>query len=141
MRDLFDAYLLLTQGALDRERLRLAFLVYGGLNRVDWRTVTIEHVVYDVRELESQLLPVLHGRALAGISDMHAWARQLVEGCRQGLAIVLPLCAHEHEFLDRLLDYGEIAPALLTPDEHMRQRIARHPGLLWKALNVRQHRL
>ncbi len=139
-RDLFDAHQLLTQRSLDRERLRLAFLVYGGLNRVDWRTVAIESVGYDVRELESQLLPVLHGGAIAGISDMHAWACQLVEECQQGLSFVLPLHDHEREFLDRLLDHGEIAPVLLTSEEQMQQRITRHPGLLWKAQNVRQHR-
>ena len=37
-RDLFDVHQLLTQASLDRERLRLAFVVYGAMNRRDWRT-------------------------------------------------------------------------------------------------------
>jgi len=102
---------------LDRERLRLAFLVYGGLNRVDWRTVAIERVGLDVRELESQLLPVLRTGAVTGISDMSALASQLVKECRQGLSMILPLHDNEREFLDRLLDYGEIVPELLTTNE------------------------
>ena len=34
-RDLFDAHLLLTRQALDAERLRLGFVVYGAMNRKD----------------------------------------------------------------------------------------------------------
>lgn len=40
-RDLFDAHLLLTQGKVERERLRLAFVVYGAMNRRDWRGVSV----------------------------------------------------------------------------------------------------
>lgn len=138
-RDLFDAHHLLTQRMLDRERLRLAFVIYGGLNRTDWRTVSIDSIDYDAHELESQLMPVLHGDAIAEITDTHAWARQLVEVCRQELTAVLPLRDNERQFLDRLLDDGEIAPELLTEDGQMQERIALHPGLVWKAYNVRQH--
>ncbi|MCK4727607.1 MAG: nucleotidyl transferase AbiEii/AbiGii toxin family protein, partial [Desulfobacterales bacterium] len=35
-RDLFDVHLLLTHGGLDNRRLRLAFVVYGAMNRKDW---------------------------------------------------------------------------------------------------------
>src|SRR5450759_497214 len=41
-RDLFDARELLRPGSLDAGKLRLAFVVYGALNRVDWRTVGLE---------------------------------------------------------------------------------------------------
>ena len=139
-RDLFDAHHLLTRCALHSDRLRLAFLVYGGLNRVDWRTVSAEKVGYDARELKHQLLPVLHGEAVSGITDPHAWAQKLVAECRAGLAVVLPFRDHEREFLDQLLDDGVIAPELLTTDEPLAQRIAAHPGLLWKAQHVRQYK-
>jgi hypothetical protein len=52
---------------------------------------------------------------------------------------VLPLRAPEKEFLDRLLDYGEIKAALLTSDESLADRIASHPGVQWKAINVQEH--
>lgn len=48
---------------LDFERLRIAFVVYGGMNRKDWRTVNIEDVGFDVREFDSQLLPTLRNAA------------------------------------------------------------------------------
>jgi len=53
---------------------------------------------------------------------------------------VLPLIPEEAEFLDRLMERGEIAPALLTGDADLRERIRSHPGLRWKPVNVRKHR-
>jgi hypothetical protein len=44
----------------------------------------------------------------------------------------------EKEFLDRLLEYGAIVPSLLTEDEGFAARIRHHPGLGWKAINVRK---
>ena len=50
------------------------------------------------------------------------------------------MAAWSRAFLDRLLDGGEIDATLLTDDENMKMRIATHPGLKWKALNVQQHK-
>lgn len=136
-RDLFDAQHLLSLGNLDAARLRLAFVVYGAMNRRDWRTVALEDVSFNKDELEIQLRPVLRegGITIPG----EEWGMRLVEKCRNALHIVLPLSPAELEFLDRLLDHGEIVPTLLTADSYMAQRLAEHPMLEWKAQNVRQH--
>ena len=39
---------------------------------------------------------------------------------------------------NRILDYGDIEPSLLTSNKDMGTRIRNHPGLQWKALNVRE---
>jgi len=44
------------------------------------------------------------------------------------------------EFLNLVLDKGEINPELLTADEDLQDRIGRHPLLEWKAVNVREFR-
>jgi hypothetical protein len=64
----------------------------------------------------------------------------LVKDCRDFLAGLLPFIEAEMEFLNRLLDKGEIAPELLTADEGLQDRIRRHPLLEWKAVNVREFR-
>ncbi|MBW2635246.1 MAG: nucleotidyl transferase AbiEii/AbiGii toxin family protein, partial [Deltaproteobacteria bacterium] len=51
-RDLFDVCSLLREQTLDGLRLRLGFVVYGGANRRDWRTITIEDIRADSREVE-----------------------------------------------------------------------------------------
>jgi len=65
---------------------------------------------------------------------------RLMTECRKQMKMVLPLRKNEKQFLDRLLDHGEIMPTLLTDDPAMAARIGQHPGLKWKALNVRQHK-
>lgn len=136
-RDLFDAHHLLTRHALDIGRLRTAFVLYGAMNRRDWRHVTADDVRTDIRELRNQLIPVLSGDAMGGAAAADDWVRRLAGECREALAMVLPLADPEREFLDRLLDYGEIRGDLLSRDERLLELIPRHPALLWKAHHAR----
>lgn len=138
-RDLFDTHHLLTKTKLDTEKIRLGFILYGAMNRKDWRTVAISDICYDKRELDNQLLPVLRRQFIE--NDMPAnWAEQMIHQCKDALSVVLPLKDHEIAFLDALLDRGDIKPELLTDDSDMAKRIATHPLLQWKAVNVKRHR-
>jgi len=137
-RDLFDTHELLERRTLEPEKLRLGFVVYGAINRKDWRAVSVEDVGFDARELRDTLLPVLRMDHLANLDDPASWAQRLVQETRAALAAVLPNSDNEREFLDRLLDQGEIEPSLLTSDPAIAERILHHPGLLWKAQNVRE---
>lgn len=136
-RDLFDAHQLLTTQQFDIGRLRLAFVVYGALNRKDWRTVSAGDVGFSPNEIKNELIPVLR-RTAAG--DLPELMPRLVDDVRDKLAMVLPLSDGESRFLSQLLDEGIIAPALLTDDHELGERIRNHPGLSWKAVNVRAHR-
>ena len=139
-RDLFDAHRLLTTQQLESEQLRLAFVVYGAMNRRDWREVQAEDVDFEAKEMRDHLLPTIRRHFLATLSDPDNWARDLVARCRAALQCVLPLRPHEKDFLNRLLDYGEIKAGLLTNDKPLADRIASHPLIQWKAINVQQHR-
>jgi hypothetical protein len=138
-RDLFDANQLLTRGDFDREKLRLGFVLYGAMNRKDWRTVSIEDVGYDPKELENELVPVIRSDFLAK-QQAGDWAKKMIAECRNRLEIVLPMTAQEMAFLDQVLDHGEIRPELLTADAVFADRVVTHPLLQWKALNVRKHK-
>ena len=139
-RDLFDSRLIFSTDGLDRQRLRLAFVVYGAMNRRDWRTLSVADVGFDAAELARQLMPTLNRGALPRDADPNAYGTTLVDECRRGLGTVLPLSAAELEFLDRLLENGEVEPALLTPDEDLQRRVRAHPLLEWKAQNIRRFR-
>lgn len=139
-RDLFDVRELLTATTFDPERLRLGFVVYGGINRRDWRTVTLDDVQVDPREVDQQLVPLLHAGVAPARADLVAWSERLAGECRERLSALLPLRAAEMEFLGHLNDQGEIVPELLTAEPEMQRLIRGHPGLRWKALNVRKHR-
>jgi len=138
-RDLFDVHRLLSEEGLDPARLRLVFLVYGGMNRKDWREVSVDGVSVTRREVETQLLPVLRGNAAPDRDEMDEWINSMVDGVKDGLSIVLPFTPDEREFLDGLNDRGEIFPELLTSDPGLQEILRTHPGLRWKAINVRKH--
>jgi predicted nucleotidyltransferase component of viral defense system len=137
-RDVFDVHQLLTTCHLDRRRLRLGFVIYGAINRRDWRAVSARDVSVDPEELQNQLSPMLRIQGLEGLGSVDSRPDRLLSECRELLSVVLPLEDPEREFLDRLLDHGEINPSLLTDDPGLAERIRSHPGLEWKAVNVRQ---
>lgn len=136
-RDLFDASLIFSLDTLDPDRLRTAFVVYGAMNRRDWRTVATEDIAFDPAELASQLTPTLRAGTESG--ERAAYGQALVDGCRRALSALLPLNDGELAFLDRLLDEGTIDASLLTSDRGLRERISAQPLLEWKARNVRRH--
>lgn len=134
-RDLFDAHQLLTRPGLDAERLRIASVAYGAMGRRDWRTVTLDGVAMDPGDADRRLLPLLRRSNAPTRRDLPGWCTRLVDECRERLSLVLPLRSHEREFIDGVLDRGEINPTLLTTDRELQQRIASHPALLWRALH------
>lgn len=137
-RDVFDAREILRRPGLDRAKLRLGFVVYGGLNRVDWREITIEHVRTTPGDVDTQLVPMLRFDLRPAKADVALWTEALVRETRELMAAVLPLEARELEFVERLNGNGDIAPELLTADAGMQAVIQDHPGLKWKALKVKQ---
>ena len=139
-RDLFDSHRILHMDGLDFERLRIAFVVYGAMNRKDWRTVSVEDVDFDTAELDQQLIPTLRLGATQRTKESGNYGKTLVKECRQALSMLLPFNDAEREFLDALLDKGEIDATILTADSALQNRILQQPLLAWKALNVQQHK-
>ncbi len=138
-RDLYDTHRLLFDKTLpheiDMNLLRLVFIVYGGMNKHDWRKISINDIGFDSQELHNKLIPVLNQKELKNT----ALASQLVAECQQALSGLLPFTQNENQFLDQLLDHGEINASLITKDRDMQDKINNHPGLRWKAHNVKKY--
>jgi predicted nucleotidyltransferase component of viral defense system len=139
-RDLFDSHRILRMDNLDPHLLRIGFVVYGAMNRKDWRTVSAENVDIDAAELARQLIPTLRVNAVEAHAKSAEYGARLVRECREGLSAVLPFMDSERAFLDLLLDRGVIDSTILTADASLQRRIQRHPLLEWKAINVRRHK-
>ena len=137
-RDLFDTHLLLGRGELNLPLLRTAFVVYGALNRKDWRTISIKDISFDPNELDGMLLPLLRPSAMPEGSTAE-FTQKLSGECSEKLKAVLPFSDKEKVFLNRVLERGDIIPSLLTEDAELQRRIKEHPMLQWKAMNVRKH--
>ncbi len=139
-RDLFDCHRILNMDYLERDQIRIAFVVYGGMNRKDWRTVSIEDVDFNPAELARLLTSTLDARAIQEQGSPAEFGACLVRECREGLSMVLPFNDAERQFLDLLLDRGEIDSTILTADKALQKCIQQQPLLEWKALNVRQYK-
>lgn len=138
-RDLFDTHQLMTKTTMDVSRLRTAFVVYGAMNRMDWREISLSDITFDPEELEGQLRPMLRRSALDDATLDNDWMTSLVDTTVSALESLLPFSQTEMEFLDQLMDHGRIVAELLTDDQALTDRIQRQPGLQWKAHNVREH--
>jgi predicted nucleotidyltransferase component of viral defense system len=139
-RDLFDSHRILRMEDLERDHLRIGFIVYGAMNRIDWRTVSIDDAAFDAGEIAGQLIPTLRVRTAEVESNPIEYAFRLMEECRDALSAVLPFTDNERAFLDLLLDRGIVDSKTLTSDPLLQARIQRQPLLEWKALNVRHYK-
>ncbi len=83
----------------------------------------------DPADAPRDLVPMLRSDLAPARGEVTTWLDKLVAECRERLAIVLPLAAHELEFLERLNGAGDIAPELLTDDAAMQTIIRDLPGL------------
>jgi hypothetical protein len=110
------------------------------MNRKDWRTVSIADVNFDPDELARLLTPTLNRRFMEKQGPPAEYGKRLVKECQAKLEAVLPLNDPEREFLDLLLEKGEVDATALTPDKALQDRIHSQPLLQWKALNVKRHK-
>ena len=76
-RDLFDARGLLRRDGLDRAKLRLGFVVYGGANRRDWREVAVSDVTTTPAGVDAQLAPMLREGTRPRREDVGRWTESL----------------------------------------------------------------
>lgn len=139
-RDLFDGSRILEMNGLDFNRLRIGFVVYGAMNRKDWRTASADDLDVEFLGLARQLDPVLRLGVGEPRESLAEFGNRIVSVCRDRLSVVLPFTETERTFLDLVLDQGVIDPTLLTADTDLQQRIRSQPLLQWKAFHARRHK-
>ena len=82
-RDLFDCRRIFTTLKLNSVLLRVGFAAYGGMNRKDWRTVAIDDIGFDAKDLAARLIPTLHGSATPKRMSPEDYGRVLVGVCHK----------------------------------------------------------
>ena len=139
-RDLFDARRFLSIDKLDWNRIKAAVLAMGASGRRDWRTMSVDAIEGDPRELRNKLAVCLPRDRFAAKGEVDAWIDETVALCRERFAFLFDLTANERAFLDGVLDRGEIDADRLDIAPTFRTRIANMPMLAWKTRHVRKHR-
>ncbi len=137
-RDMYDAGRLLAVAPdlLSRPKFRIAFMCFVAGGRRDARTLRAQDRAVDPKAYARDVEPLLR-------VDAHEEKEAQVDvASRVQSAIVelLDWTSQEREFLDVLLDAGEIRPDLLIDDEAVLERIDAQSMLRWKALHVRRHK-
>lgn len=131
-RDWFDAHYLLTQMPLEMQKLKLAFLVYLAMTKINLTHLVPEMINYDLRDLRNRLIPVMHQVSVSKNSrELKKWAALIIDELRYQLSNILPFEEHEQLFLRRIRSEGLISPELITNDQAMHQKIINHPGINW----------
>ena len=139
-RDLFDARRILSIEGLDWKHIKAAFLAFGACARRDWRTISVDTIKGDPRELRQKLMICLPRGYFGSKDAIDSWIEATVAFCRERCAFLLELAETERRFLDGVLDRGEIDADLLDVSPEIRARIAVMPMLAWKCKNVREYK-
>ncbi len=131
-RDLFDAHYLLKNGLFNSTLLRLAFVVYLAMTKIDLENLTVKILEYDLIDLRNRLLPVLQQKNLPrSLPLLKAWAEDLLGELKEMLSVILPLKKEENDFIDQIRVAGKIRPELITNDLDLAKKIEIQPALIW----------
>lgn len=138
-RDIFDAFHLLKRKDINFEKLRLALVIYSGINRkIDLRDLTPQDITVDVKDLTNRLLPLLNKTDITSMKSISKWSDNLVEQCQKYFERLLPITSQEREFLTALLERGSIDPLLISNDNNLINNIKNHPAIRWSAQQAKK---
>lgn len=136
VRDAWDVANLRPEAAaaMQGQAFRGRFLALAGTLDHSPATYTVDRLARRAtqREVDEQLAPLLASGAVSDAAELvaKAWAR---------VQPLLVLSEQERAFIDGLRR-GELRVGLLFPaDPREAARLSRHPALLWKARNARDH--
>ncbi|HAT6958153.1 TPA: nucleotidyl transferase AbiEii/AbiGii toxin family protein [Legionella pneumophila] len=131
-RDWFDAHYLLTQTPIDKNKLKLAFVTYLAMTKIEFSKLVPKQIDYDLTDLHNRLVPVMHQPSVSrNTRELKEWATARISELRQELSSILPLEEHEILFINKIRNEGIISPELITNDLEISQRIRNHPAINW----------
>jgi predicted nucleotidyltransferase component of viral defense system len=133
-RDLYDVFKLSkVHDSFEMSKLRKNLILFGITCNDDWRKKnynTIDGI--DLKMVNEQLNPLL--RSVDSIE-----LKLMKNTTKDFLSELMSYTKDEQLFMDRFLDDGVYEPALLFSDEEQAKRLEKHPAVLWKLQNHRQH--
>lgn len=131
-RDWFDAHYLLTQASLDNQKLRLAFVTYLAMTKINLSSITPQQIDFNLTDLRNQLLPVMQQLSTRrNLRELKEWASVRIGELREQLVNLLPLDINEMLFINKIRNEGIVSPELITNDSELAGRIISHPAINW----------
>lgn len=131
-RDWFDAHYLLTQMPLDKQKLKLAFVIYLAMTKIDLSHMIPERIDFDLTDLRNWLIPVMHQASVPRKTpELKKWAATRIEELREQLTGLLPLDTNEITFISKIRNEGIVSPELITADAELAKKVVSHPAINW----------
>jgi hypothetical protein len=134
-RDFFDAHYLLTQHQLNINQLKIAFVTYVAMSKIDFEKLTTDHIFYNLNDFYNRLLPVLRQGILPiNKPQLTLWAEKILGELKIALSSLIPFNQNEMDFIRQIKEIGKIKPNLITTDKSLQDRILQQPALQWVSL-------
>jgi len=137
-RDLFDIHQLLSTCDFDKQKLKIAFVVYIAMSKTHWKDFNLNNVNFDVRDIKNKLVPVIKKNAIVAGSEkeLRVWAVSLLDEVKDKLdASIFPFTSNEQKFLHEIQEHGKIYPELICSEDATIKTIKSHPNLMWRIRN------
>ena len=100
----------------------------------------MDTITGDAQEIRQKLAICLPRDYFGGKGAIDEWMAETIAICHEQLAFLLDLTQAEQEFLDGILERGEIIAGLLDVLQEICAKIATMPMLAWKCQHIRQHK-
>ncbi|MBB70825.1 MAG: hypothetical protein CMF50_00300 [Legionellales bacterium] len=140
-RDIFDANELFQHSALDKNKLRVLFVLYAAMStKKDLENATIDDVTVNHDDLKNKLVPVMRNDFAAGFPSIESWTSTIIDNVRRGFEDLLPFSSAEKAFIQSVKSGTGINPELFITGTDLVDvdAIKKHPALLWSGMRTRK---
>ena len=135
-RDFFDTNELFQYKHIDKEKLRVIFVIYAAMcTKVDMLNLAINEIAIDYVDLKNKLIPVMKNNYFDSFSSPDGWLKNMTDNIHNGFKALLPFSSSEVAFIDSVKTGNGIRPELFVEDANKLDfnLIKMHPALLWAA--------
>lgn len=133
-RDFFDANELFQYADIDKNKLRIIFVLYAAMcSKKDMLNLTFEDITVDYKDLSNKLIPVMRNSFCDGFTSTEDWTENLINHVRCGFNALLPFTPDEEAFIRSIKNGSGVKPELFLNDTYPIDFsiIKKHPALLW----------
>lgn len=138
-RDFFDANELFQYPKIDKNKLRLIFVLYAAMcTKKNLLNQTLDDISVDDKDLKNKLIPVMKNDFCDDFRTTEDWMLNLVNKVRDGYKNLLPFTSSEVAFIRAVGNGAGINPELFITDTKIIdfKIIKKHPALLWAGLKL-----
>ena len=137
-RDFFDANELFQYGQIQKDMLRLIFVIYAAMcSKKDMLKISLEDIVIDRVDMKNKLIPVMKNDFYEGFSSIEEWTKSLIKNIQSNFRALLPFTLPEQQFIHSVVSGEGIKPELLVSDSVFADLVKTHPALLWAGKKIK----